>query len=87
VLFYSFKGILFGNSLLASLLLLLHSDVKTGFGMFFLKLTPELFLDTSSIFFYLLLYSFFLNIFMLPGATGVFSLESLESFFTSMGGF
>jgi hypothetical protein len=60
----------------------------TGIGIFFLKFTPELFFETSSIFFYRLLYSFFLNIMLeLLGATGVFSLESLESFLISIGGF
>ena len=57
------------------------------FGVFFLKLTPELFFETSSIFFYRLFSYFFLNIFVLPGATGVFSFESRDGFLSSRGGF
>lgn len=89
VLTSSFKGTLFGRSLLASLLNTLIYGVSPEPGTFFLKLAPELFFETSSIFFYLLLYYFFLNIFVLPETKdkGFFSLESLESFFGSIGGF
>jgi len=54
--------------------------------MFFLKLAPELFFDTKSIFFYRLLYYFFLNMLELPlPPAGVFYFESLESFFPYTG--
>ena len=65
----------------------MHSGGMTVVGVFFLKLTPELFFETNSIFFYRLFSYFFLNIFVLPGATGVFSLESLDGFFIYSGGF
>jgi hypothetical protein len=89
----SFKGILLGSSLFGSLLLLFEAlnyvfpALKIGFWTLFLKLIPELFLETKSIFFYRLLSSFFLNILGFPEVTVIFSLESLEIFFTSVGGF
>jgi hypothetical protein len=89
VLFSYLRGTLFGNSLFAYLLLVfMHSGGITVFGVLFLKLTPELFFETSSIFFYRLLSYFFLNIFVLPGViTGVFYFESRDGFLTSRGGF
>jgi hypothetical protein len=89
VLFSYFKGIRFGNSLFASLLFgFMHSGGITVFGLLLLKLTPELFFETNSIFFYRLLSYFFLNIFVLPGAiTGVFYFESRDGFLSSRGGF
>lgn len=85
----SFKGTLFGKSLLASLLRTPIYGVRPVPCTFFLKLAPELFLETSSIFFSLLLYYFFLNILLLPGTKdkGFFSLESLDNFLISIGGF
>ena len=84
MLLYSLSGILFGNSLLVYRLMLMASGVMAEVGTFFLKLAPELVLETSSIFFSRLHYSFFLNMFVLPGAMGFFYFESLESFFASI---
>lgn len=95
VLLSYFNGILFGMSLFGYLLTLWIASgfpvLKTEPWMFFLKLIPELFFDTKSIFFYLLLSYFFLNIFVAtPVAAvvaGTFYLESLDNFFDYSGGF